>query len=88
MNGDRTTQESHEPDRLVRKDVSDLQIEFGRIQSDLRHLKENSVTHKEFANWKVEFANWKLDTVKWFVQLSIPLFAVVLGGALGYFLSN
>ncbi len=67
MNNEKQHQDAYDPDRVVRKDVTDLQIEFGKIQSDIKHLEKNTVTNVEFEKWKVEFANWKLETVKWVV---------------------
>ena len=79
MNVGNQNQDSHDPEKFVSKDVSDLKIEFGKLQSNIEHLKNNTVTNVDFEKWKVEFANWKLETVKWIIQLLIPVFAVFLG---------
>lgn len=78
MNDDKRNEDTASPDRYVERDVTDLRIEFGKIDEKLRSLKENAVT-------KEEFANWKLDAAKWIIQLAIPLLAVALGFALSQF---
>ncbi|MCY4151375.1 MAG: hypothetical protein OXE94_03960 [Aestuariivita sp.] len=82
MSVDMQPNDSREPAKYVSKDVSDLRIEFGKMQSTVDHLKSNTVTNVEFEKWKVEFANWKLDTLKLLIQMLLPLFAVLLGYAL------
>ncbi len=79
MANEKQYKDSHEPEKFVSKDVSDLKIEFGQMQANIEHLKNDAVTKAELADWKVEFANWKLGTVKWVVQLAIPVIAVLLG---------
>ena len=86
MTDENSHSDSTDPDKYVRKDVSDLRVEFGRIQANLDHQKNDSVTREEFANWKLEFANWKLDSLKWIVQLVMPVFAVLVGFTLSKFL--
>ncbi len=54
MNDKRNIQDSPSPDRFVQRDVSDLQMEFGRIQASLENLKETTVAKEDFANWKLD----------------------------------
>ncbi len=48
MNREKGYEDKPSPDKFVHRDVSDLRIEFGRIDQQLANLKENSVNQLVF----------------------------------------
>jgi len=63
--------------KFVSKDVSDLKMEFGKMQSDLEHLKNDTATKIEFERWKADSADRKMTAVRWVIQLAIPVIVVL-----------
>lgn len=76
----KNSDDTRAPDQFVSKDVSDLRIDFGRLDERIKGLEKTMATKEHLANWRAQGLRTTITILIPILAATISALAIIFAG--------